>query len=192
MKSVLKSALVATTLLSGASVLAADELPASARLAMPGENHTMLEPLIGTWNVEMRVYPGQGADPIVSNEMSATREWILGGRYVEENLSGTFAGFPAARLAIIGYNNLETRFELASFDTFEPGFLVYNGDATDGTISVEGVSIEAGFGPEPSGRHRDIRFDIAIEDDRSVQRIFVKYPGEEEFLFVEQIFTPAG
>ncbi len=191
MKNVLTPLLVAATIAGSAPVFAQNNLPASTRLAMPGENHTMLEPLIGTWDVEMRVYPAPGADPIVSNEMSATREWILDGRYVEENLSGTFAGFPGARLAIIGYNNLEDRFELASFDTFEPGFMVYNGQSDGGTISVEGVSIEAGFGPDPSGRHRDLRFDIEIEDEKSVHRIFVTYPGEEEFLFVEQIFTPA-
>ena len=95
-------------------------------------------------------------------------------------------------MAIIGYNNLEGKFELASFDTFEPGFMVYDGQPTSDSISFDGVSIEAGFGPTPSGRHRDIRFDIAIEADKSVQRIYVQYPGEDEFLFVEQIFTPAG
>lgn len=185
------TALVAALLLA-APAAAQDHIPASARLAMPGENHAKLDPLIGDWQVEMRVFPGPGAEPIVSDELTATREWILGGRYVEEMLTGTFAGNPSARLAIIGYNNLEDRFELASFDTFEPGFMVYHGAATGDTVSVEGTSIEAGFGPTPTGRHRDIRFDLTIEDDRSVQRIYVQYPGEDEFLFVEQIFTPAG
>lgn len=186
----MKHLLIAASLAVTTPVYAQDSLPAATRLAMPGENHAMLEPLIGEWQVEMRVYPGPGADPIVSNEMSSTREWILGGRYVQEKLSGTFAKNPSARLVIIGYNNLEERFELASFDTFEPGFMVYNGHEENGTISVEGVSIEAGFGPTPTGRHRDLRFDIEIEESRSVERIFVRYPGEDEFLFVEQIFTP--
>ena len=191
MKSTLKTLLIAAALTGAPPVIAQETLPAATRLALPGDQHTVLEPLIGTWNVEMRVYPGPGSDPIISNEMSATREWILGGRYVQEELTGTFAGFESARLAIIGYNNLEQRFEIASFDTFEPGFMVYDGQATDGTISVQGVSIEAGFGPNPSGRHRDLRFDIEIKDGTSVERIFVQYPGEEEFLFVEQIFTSA-
>ncbi|MEM7208827.1 MAG: DUF1579 family protein [Pseudomonadota bacterium] len=182
--------ILALALTVASPLLAQDFLPAATRLAMPGENHQLLQPLIGAWQVEMRVYPGPGADPILSNDMSATREWILGGRYVKEELTGTFANNPSARLAIIGYNNLEERFELASFDTFEPGFMVYEGRASDGSISVEGVSIEAGFGPTPSGRHRDLRFSIDIEDGRSVERIYVRYPGEQEFLFVEQIFTP--
>ena len=188
----MKPLLLAAAFAAATPVLAQDSLPAATRLAMPGENHATLEPLIGDWQVEMRVYPGAEADPIVSTDMQATRTWILGGRYVEEQLTGTFAGNPSARLAIIGYNNLEERFELASFDTFEPGFMIYHGQAEGGTVSVEGTSIEAGFGPMPTGRHRDLRFDIEIEEGRSVQRIFVRYPGEDEYLFVEQIFTPVN
>lgn len=191
MNATVKTVMIAAALATAGPVIAQDTLPAATRLALPGDNHAMLDPLIGEWDVEMRVYPGAGADPIVSNEMSATREWVLGGRYVQEELSGTFAGHPSARLLIIGHNNLEEQFELASFDTFEPGFMTYDGLADGNTIAVEGVSLEAGFGPTPTGRHRDIRFEFTIEEDRSVQRIFVKYPAEEEFLFVEQIFTAA-
>ncbi|MEL7013665.1 MAG: DUF1579 family protein [Pseudomonadota bacterium] len=191
MKTILTTAMLAATLSAVSPAIAQDTLPAATRLAMPGENHSMLAPLVGRWNVDMRVFPGPGADAIVSSDMSATREWVLGGRYVQEELSGNFAGHPSERLLIIGYINLEEQFELASFDTFEPGFMVYDGQADGPTISVEGVSLEAGFGPTPTGRHRDLRFEMTIEDDRSVQRIFVKYPGEDEFLFVEQIFTPA-
>lgn len=167
------------------------DLPASTRLALPGEKHAWLAPLVGEWRVEMRVYPGPGADPIVSQDLTATRELILGGRYLQETLSGTFGGNPSNRLAILGYNNLDQRFELTTFDTFEPGQMVYVGrdEPTAQRFSVEGESTEAGFGPTPTGRRRDLRFEFEIAPERSVERIFVRYPGEEEFLFVEQIFT---
>lgn len=188
----MKFVFIALLATAPAQLWAQDDMPASTRLAMPGAQHAALDPLIGEWQVEMRVYPGAGAEPIVSTDMSATREWLLDGRYVQENLTGTFGGGPSARVAIIGYNNLEGRYELVTLDTFEPGLMVYSGTSQDGAISVEGTSIEAGFGPTPTGRHRDLRFDIEIMDDMSVQRIFVRYPGEEEFLFVEQIFTQAN
>lgn len=175
----------------GDQARAQDGLPASTRLAMPGERHTWLEPLVGEWRVEMPVYPGPGADPIVSRDLTARRELILGGRYLSETLTGTFAGNASNRLAILGYNNLDQRFELTTFDTFEPGQMVYVGrdEPTASEFSVEGESTEAGFGPTPTGRRRDLRFQFEIAADRSVERIYVRYPGEEEFLFVEQIFT---
>ena len=61
MKALLAGVALATFLAVSAPAIAADDLSASARLAMPGPSHALLEPLIGTWNVEMRVYPGPGA-----------------------------------------------------------------------------------------------------------------------------------
>lgn len=169
----------------------ASGMPASTRLAMPAERHGWMAPLVGEWKVEMRVYPGPGAQPISASSLTARREMILGGRYLREELTGTFGGAASSRVAILGYNNLDGRFELTTFDTFEPGQMVYLGrdEPTAGLFSMEGESTEAGMGPTPSGRKRDLRFEFEIAPDRSVERIYVRYPGEAEFLFVEQIFT---
>jgi Protein of unknown function (DUF1579) len=169
------------------------ELPASTRLAMPGEKHRWLEPLIGQWNVQMRVWPAPGDTPIESTQLTATREWILGGRYLREELTGKFAGNPSHRVALLGYNNLEGRFELVTVDTFEPGQMSYASlaDGKPGLISLTGDNTEAGFGAKPTGRKRSLRFDIEMAGDVNTQHIYVRYPGETEFLFVEQRFTKA-
>jgi hypothetical protein len=176
------------------SMSAADlaKLPASARLALPGEKHQWLAPLVGTWNVTMRVWPAPDAQPIVADTLTAKREWILGGRYLREDLEGTFAGSPSNRIALLSFNNLEERFELATIDTFEPGQMWYVSSkiGKKDLISLHGDNVEAGFGAKPTGRKRALRFDFEIAAGKSVQRIYVKYPGEPEFLFVEQIFTP--
>jgi hypothetical protein len=167
------------------------ELPASTRLALPGAKHRWLEPLVGRWNVQMRVWPAPGATPIESTQLTASREWILGGRYLREELTGSFAGNPSHRLALLSYNNLEGRFELVTVDTFEPGQMWYasHTDGQPGLISLSGDNTEAGFGAKPTGRKRSLRFDIEIQGEVNMQRIYVRYPGEAEFLFVEQRFT---
>jgi hypothetical protein len=195
------SRLLAAPALAAAGLLAladapraqmADTAPAAARLAMPGEEHRWLEPLIGDWTVEMLVYPGPGAEPIVSNEVTATRRWTLDNRYLREELRGTVFGQPAARDGVLGYNRLDGRFEWVTVDTFEPGQMIYLGrdEASPQGFSMYGESTEAGMGPEPTGRKRDLRFEFDIEGpDYNVQRIFARFPGQEEFLFVEQRFT---
>ncbi len=176
----------------GSPAILAQDMPASTRLAMPGEKHTWMAPLVGNWNVEMLVYPGRGVAPIVSKELTATRELILGGRYLREELTGKFAGNPSQRIAILGYNALDERFELVTVDTFEPGVMMYRGQANSkpGQILLEGESTEAGMSAEPTGRKRDLRFEWSTSQTGSVQKIYVKYPGQPEFLFVEQRFTP--
>lgn len=168
------------------------DLPASTRLSLPGDKHRWLEPLAGKWAVEMRVWPMAGAQPIVSKEMVASREWILGGRYLREELSGQFAGNPSSRIGILSFNNLEERFEFSTIDSFEPGQMWYASRSvgTSKLISMSGENTEAGFGAKPTGRKRDLRLDIEIAKGSNTQRIFVKYAGEPEFLFVEQRFTP--
>jgi Protein of unknown function (DUF1579) len=175
-----------------AAQIHAEELPASVRLALPGEKHQWLAPLAGDWNVEMKVWPKPGSEPIISTTLSATRKWVLGGRYLQEELTGTFAGNASHRLAFLSYNNLEERFELATIDTFEPGQMWYASTSAGepNRLVLTGENAEAGNGKDPTGRKRSLRFEFAIEDRASFERIYVKYPGEAEFLFVEQRFTP--
>jgi hypothetical protein len=183
---------LAQTSSSGPIVAATATMPASARLALPGENHRWLEPLVGQWNVEMRVFFAPGQAPLVSKEMTATRSWILGGRYLLEELSGVFAGNPSNRIATLGFNNLDERWELSTIDTFEPGQMVYTG-AVRGSANrfeLRGESTEAGMGASPTGRKRELRYAFEIMDaDKNIQKIYLKYPAQPEMLFVEQIFT---
>lgn len=189
-----------TRALALALCLAAGPLPAiaqeaaasaSERLASPGEEHAWLEPLVGEWDVAMLVYPGPDAEPFAQPPLTATREMILDGRYLREVLRGDDA---ALREATMGYNRLDGRFELTTVDAYEPGQMVYQGrgDETPGMMSLYGESTEAGMGPEPTGRKRDLRFEVeVVGPDENVERIFVTYPGEAEYLFVEQRFTRA-
>ncbi|XVJ68393.1 MAG: DUF1579 domain-containing protein [Rhizobacter sp.] len=118
-------ALVALGTFNGASAqtapVATPALPASTRLALPGPQRQWLNPLVGQWAVEMRVYPAPEQVPIVSMEMSAKREWSLDGRYLREELQGTFAGYPSSRIAVLSFDNLDERWELSTMDSFESG-----------------------------------------------------------------------
>jgi Protein of unknown function (DUF1579) len=180
-------ALALAVLFAGSPLLAET---ASDRLAAPGPEHAWMDPLVGSWTVAMRVWPGPEADPFEIPGMTAKRELVLGGRYLREVLIGG-DGTPM-REATLGFNRLDGRFELVTVDSFEPGQMVYLGRDAElaNTVSLYGESTEAGMGTEPTGRKRDLRFDLVIEDaDTNVQRIYVRYPGGDEYLFVEQRFT---
>jgi Protein of unknown function (DUF1579) len=167
-------------------------LPASVRLALPGEQHRWLEALLVQWDVDMKVWVAPGQAPLHSTALRAERRWTLGGRYLIEELDGRFEGNAASRVATLSYNYLDDRWELSTVDTFEPGQMWYASQrrGTPQRFEVHGESTEAGMGPEPTGRKRNLRFEFEIlGPDRNVQRIYSRYPGGPEQLFVEQVFT---
>ncbi len=184
--------ILAASLISAIAVACAhaEDLPASERLAMRGEKHALLDPLLGEWAVAMDVYAGPAQLAWSTDGLSATRTLTLGGRYLREELRGA-DGVPV-REGTLGYNALDQRFELVTADSFEPGQMVYfgRGDETAERFSLYGESTEAGMQPEPTGRKRDLRFEFEIRDANfNVERIFVRYPGKQEYLFVEQRFS---
>ena len=85
----------------------------------------------------------------------------------------------------------EERYELVSMDSFGPGQIWYAGrePSVPGQIELYGTGVEAGGGPEPTGRRRDPRFEFEVRASGSVARTYTTYPGSDEFLFVEQVFT---
>lgn len=183
--------LIAALLIMTANLAYAAEEPpsASARLAAPGPEHLWLAPLVGNWSVEMLVYPGPESPPTEIPGLIAERSWILDGRYLREELRSNDV---IMREATFGFNRLDQRFELVTVDVFEPGQMVYTGRGNDrpSSLALFGTSVEAGMGEEPTGRHRQLRFTVDIvDDDTNIQRIFVTYPGEAEYLFVEQTFS---
>ena len=92
----------------------------------------------------------------------------------------------------MGFNWRDGGLERVTVDSFEPGQMIYLGrgdHAADAGI-LHRESTEAGRGTDPTGRKRDLRFELVIEDARTnVRRIHVRSPGAEEYLFVQQRFT---
>lgn len=110
---------------------------------------------------------------------------------MRKELSGIVFGNKSARDGVLGYDALDGRFERVAADTFRPGQMVYpgRGDETRSGFSLYGESTEAGFSPAhraPARLALRVRHSGA---DTNIQRIFAKFPGQPEFLFVEQRFT---
>ncbi len=132
--------------------LTADEQRALYGLGLPGAFHRRLEPLIGDWNVEMTVFAKP--DPIVSEGMTARREWIMGKRHIkEELLGGTISGIPYGRLTLLGYNSVNQRYELTSVDNMDTQNQRYEGEADTGgkVVTLHGVYTQAVYSSQVGG-----------------------------------------
>jgi hypothetical protein len=77
-----------------------------AEAGKPGPEHTRLEPLAGSWTYTCKFWLDPTKAPLESKG-TIERKWILGGRFLEERVTGTsFDGKPGFEgFGLIGYDN---------------------------------------------------------------------------------------
>ena len=76
----------------------------------PGEAHKALEPLVGEWQIEARFWmQGPDAEPVESKGTTKGK-WILGNRFIQEELNGEMMGQPFQGIGTTGYDNLKKKY----------------------------------------------------------------------------------
>jgi hypothetical protein len=109
----------------------------------PGKPHQQLAALVGRWQAETKMWMDPAAEPETS---TGTIEYsmVMGGRYLEEKVSATFAGQPFTGLGLYGYNNLTGKIEAVWID-----------DMGTGIYQLGGTINEAGNELNLKGRYFD-------------------------------------
>ena len=74
------------------------------KAAAPGMVHAYLAEKAGDWSIAMRYWMMPGAEPMAS-ESTSHAEMILGGRFLQEKVSGTANGMPFEGMGVTGYDN---------------------------------------------------------------------------------------
>lgn len=87
----------------------ADMMAAWQAHAKTGEKHELLNSLVGEWDVESTLWMAPGAPPI-SSKGSASAEWILDGKFIQENYRGDMMGTPFTGMSLMGYDNFKKKY----------------------------------------------------------------------------------
>lgn len=75
------------------------------KLAVPGEHHKKLEPLVGSWETTVKLWMGGPGGEASTSKGTAETKWILGGRFVQETYHGEMMGRPFEGFSLTGYDN---------------------------------------------------------------------------------------
>ena len=167
------------------------------RYSKPGDRHASLAPMIGQWNVAMATHKPDGSS-IRSIDVQAVKSWFGEGRYVREDVVGTFSGSRHEKLTVLGFNNIRERYEYTTADNDDAAVTLYvtalGADINDRRrIEVFADYVDAGQGEDATGTLVVIRTLIEIEsDDRHTLRNFYKAPGRAEYLFLEYDYRRAA
>jgi hypothetical protein len=156
---------------------------AMARMA-PGQMHAKLKPLIGTWNMTGKFRMSADAP---WQELNATveREWILGERFIEEEVESEVMGQPFEGKGIIGYDNTRQVFTMVWVENMSTGTWVSTGRMEGNTLVFEGENSDAMTG-EKSKWGKSV---LDLSSDKHTFKGYAKDSSGKEYQNMEMVET---
>jgi len=153
---------------------------------MPGDGHKIFARMAGKWTSTMKIWSSAtpSASPMESTGRSESR-LILGGRFVQEEASGTVMRMPMQRMSILGYDNFTKVYTLIFYSSLETATNMAVGtlDADGNTLTLRGEFTE------PQGKYPFKNVIRMESDDIHVFQSYKVLPDGTELKLVEQIST---
>ena len=78
-------------------------------VASPGDAHKKLEPVVGSFTVQTKMWMDPSKPPEETGGTSENK-WVLGGRFVEQHVEGTAMGRPFSGIGYTGYDNYKKKY----------------------------------------------------------------------------------
>jgi hypothetical protein len=120
---------------------------AQAPVPQPSEEHKLLQKDVGTWDAEITLFPGAGAEPVKSKG-SEKCELLMGGMWLVSRFEGEMAGMKFAGAGTFGYDPTEKKYVGTWADSMSPHLMIIKGDYDAATKTMTST----GEGKEPTGQ----------------------------------------
>ena len=106
----------------------------------PGAGHKALDSQAGEWEITMRAWTPGSSDAPQETKGTATTKWILGGRFLQSDVTGVMMGMPMTGLGITGYDNFKKKYVTYWIDSLNTAMYTAEGtfDATGKTFTYHG------------------------------------------------------
>lgn len=108
--------------------------------ATPNDNHSVLEPMVGQWQHEVKWWMSPDEEPDVSQGTN-TVSWIMGRRFVQNEVDGMSMGQPFSGMALVGYDNAKQVYNTVWIDSMATGMMKGKGryDAQNRELIEQGI-----------------------------------------------------
>ncbi|HEX9164112.1 MAG TPA: DUF1579 domain-containing protein [Thermoanaerobaculia bacterium] len=152
----------------------------------PGEAHKLLDHMVGTWDATVTSWMQPGTPPSTSTA-SAESHWVLGKRYIQENVTGTFNGMPFQGIGYTGYDNGKKQYFNTWFDNFGTGVMSSTGSTSDNgkTWTFKSTTTDPMTGKDMPGESR-----ITVADaDHHTMAMYGPAPDGKMYKMMEIAYT---
>ncbi|MBA3756853.1 MAG: DUF1579 domain-containing protein [Nitrosomonas sp.] len=155
-----------------------------AKLATPGEPHKLFATLTGSWTTKTKEWMDP-QKPFVESTGSVDIKMLLGGRFLQQEVTGSMHGKPYSAIWTIAYDNLLKQYVSTWINTMSTQIFIMEGTAsTDGkVITFTGQHAEIG------GGHMTHRAIWKIEDSNNREFVmYGTYHGGKEMKMLETTY----
>jgi hypothetical protein len=146
----------------------------------PGPEHEAFARMVGTWNVESKVWMnGPGTEPSITPG-TAGYSLAMDGRYLVQKVSGTIMGMPTSGMGVTAFDNFKKKFVGTWIDNMGTGILTMEGtrDANGKSITMWGFMDDFTTGEKDKKVKYVLTF---VNDDTHIFEIFdVQSYGEKQ------------
>jgi hypothetical protein len=154
----------------------------------PGAPHKALAELAGDWTVETKYWmAGPGSETSLTTGTS-TMKMILGGLFLQQELTSEVMGMPMHGIGLTGYDNTKKKYVAYWIDNTSSAQFTMEGEMEkDGkTCTYWGVMDE----PMTGERNKKVKYTLTMVDkDRHIFRIFDPPAYGEKEPVVEMVYS---
>lgn len=108
----------------------------------PNEHHSALAAMAGKWEVTAKMWMDPSAPPMELTS-TMTSEMIMDGRYLREDIHGSFMGRPFHGVTTTGYNNVTGEYEATWIDNMSTAVYHYTGSMDGNQLTLKGSYADA-------------------------------------------------
>lgn len=150
--------------------------------AMPGEQHRYLAKMAGefTYTAKAWVQPGAAVMEWTGNRSG---KMILGGRYLEEHVDGTFQGMPFEGMGLWAYDNMAKHYIYTWVNNMSTTVTQATGSRGEKGWELEGTHTVPGMGAENAFK-TVLR---TVDEDTFVFEWYEALPGRDEMFKMMEI-----
>lgn len=157
------------------------------KFGTPGENHKVLDILVGNWTHAARSWMAPDAKPEESKGTS-TNKWILGGRFLQSDVKGNMMGMPFEGLGMMGYDNMKGVYQGLWMDNMMTGIMSSTAQYDAATKTFN----ESGSFSCPMTGEKNMSFRAVwkiIDANSYTYEMFQKDPDGKEFKMIEIAYS---
>jgi len=126
-----------------------------ARISTPGDAHKHLNYFVGRWKTKSKIYMGGPGSPAMESDGESNMKWVLGGRFIMDEYTGSMMGMPYEGIGLTGYDNYRNLYvsswcsnqgtnmlTMAGMRHPETGVFTYYGEMDEPGLNVTGRTVK--------------------------------------------------